>query len=141
MAVEVICVLRDEELELSELLELDERAVGCVGFNLARWNPPPWRRQAGVAPRPHAVRAAKVRDAGVGADASAREGDEVLALDDPPSDCADVLFKDLFVVHGIRPKVISLLLHWSASLSFSCARSASTARSTPSALPQRPMVC
>jgi len=91
-AMEVIGILRDEELELAEPLELDERQVGCVRFDLARWNPPPWRWQAGVAPRPHPIGAAKVGNAGVGADARAREGDDASALSDPPSDRIYVLF-------------------------------------------------
>jgi hypothetical protein len=90
--MEVIGVLRDEEPELAEPLELDEGQVGCVGLDPARRNPPPWRRQAGVAPRPHPVGAAKVGDARVGADARAREGDDMLALNDPASDLLDVLF-------------------------------------------------
>src|SRR5215208_1663824 len=75
--------------------------MGCVGLELARWNPPPRRRQASVAPRPHPVRAAKVGDARVGADAGAREGDDVLALNDPSSDRLDALFEALFLGHGI----------------------------------------
>jgi hypothetical protein len=79
--------------------------VGCVGLDLARWNPPPWRGQASVALRPHSVGAAKVRNAGVGADARAREGDNVLALNDPSSDCLDVLFEALFLGHSACPEV------------------------------------
>ena len=70
--------------------------MGGVGPDLARWNTPPRRRQAGVAPRPHPFGAAKVGDAGVGTDARAREGDEVLALDYPSGDLLDVLFESLF---------------------------------------------
>jgi len=91
-AMEVIGVLRDEEPELAEPLELDEGQVGCVGLDPARRNPPPWRRQAGVPTRPHPVGAAKVGDARVGADARACEGDDMLALSYPASDLLDVLF-------------------------------------------------
>jgi hypothetical protein len=100
-AMEVVCVLRDEEPELAEALELDEGEVGCVGLYLARWNPPPRRRQAGVAPRPHPLGAAKVGDAGVGADARAREGDDALAGDYPPGDRLDLLFETLLPDHGL----------------------------------------
>jgi hypothetical protein len=41
--------------------------MGCVGFDLARRNPPSWRWQPSVAPRPHPLGAAKVGDTGVGA--------------------------------------------------------------------------
>jgi hypothetical protein len=61
--VEVVGVLRDEEPELAEPLEFEERQVGCVGRYLTRRNPPPRCRQAGIAPRPHSLRAAKVGDA------------------------------------------------------------------------------
>jgi hypothetical protein len=91
-AVEVIRVLGDEEPELAEPLQLDEGQVGCVGRDLARWNPPPRCRQSGVAPRPHPVGAAEVGDAGVGADARAREGDDVLGVDDPAGDLLDLPF-------------------------------------------------
>ena len=77
----------------------------CVGLDPAQWNPPLWRWQASVAPRPHAFGAAKVGDAGIGADARAREGDEVLAFNDPPSDCLDGLFEALFLGHAICPQV------------------------------------
>ena len=63
-----------------------------VGLDQARRNSPSWRGQAGVAPRPHPVGAAKVGDARVGTDARAREGDDMLALSDPASDLLDVLF-------------------------------------------------
>jgi hypothetical protein len=101
-AVEVIGILRDEEPELAQPLELDEGQVGRVGFDPARRNPPPWRWQAGVAPRPHPLGAAKVGDAGVGADARAREGDDVLALNGPSSDRLDVFFESAFFGHGAR---------------------------------------
>jgi hypothetical protein len=64
--------------------------VGCVGCDLVTWNAPLWCRQAGVAPRPHPVGAAEVGDAGVGADASAREGDDVLGVYDPTRDLLDL---------------------------------------------------
>ena len=89
--MEVVGVLRDEELELSEPLELGEREVGGVGADPAREDAPPRGRQAGVSPRPHALGAAEVGDAGVGADARPREGDDALALDNPPSDSLDLL--------------------------------------------------
>jgi len=98
-AVEVIGVLRDEELKPAEALELDEGSVGCVGLDLARENPPPWCWQAGVAPSPHSIGAAKVRDAGVGTDTSAREGDDALGADYPSSDRFDLLFAVLFLGH------------------------------------------
>lgn len=83
-AVKVVRVLGDEELKPAQALELDERQVGYVGRDLVTWNPPPGCRQAGVAPRPHPIGAAKVGDARVGADARSREGDDVLGVDDPP---------------------------------------------------------
>jgi hypothetical protein len=43
---------------------------------------------------------AKVGNAGVGADACAREGDDALALNDPASDRLDLLFEALFLGHG-----------------------------------------
>jgi hypothetical protein len=46
-------VVRDEEPELAEPLEFEERQVGCVWRYLTRRNPPPWCRQAGIAPCPH----------------------------------------------------------------------------------------
>ncbi len=85
-AVEVVRVLRDEELELTEALEFDEGEGGCVGRDPVAWNPPPWRGQAGVTPRPLPIGAAKVRDAGVSTNARAREGDDVLGVDDPAGD-------------------------------------------------------
>jgi len=102
-AVEVIGVLSDEELELAEPLELDEGEVGRVGLDPARRDPPPRRGQAGVAPRPRPLGAAEVGDAGVGADARAREGDDALAPDDPPSDRLDVLFGTPFLGQGATP--------------------------------------
>jgi hypothetical protein len=74
--------------------------VGCVGLDLAQWNPPPWRWQASVAPGPHPIGAAKVGNAGVGADACAREGDNALGLNDPSNDGLDLLFEALFPGHG-----------------------------------------
>jgi hypothetical protein len=74
--------------------------MGCVGFDLARRNPPSWSWQPSVAPRPHPLGAAKVGDTGVGANACAREGDDVLAGNDPSSDCLDMLFEALFVGHA-----------------------------------------
>ena len=76
--------------------------MGGVGPDLARWNTPPRRRQAGVAPRPHPLGAAKVGDAGVGADARAREANDMLALDYPSSHLLDVLFESSFLGHGSR---------------------------------------
>ena len=70
--------------------------MGGVGPDLARWNTPPWRWKAGVAPRPHPFGAAKVGDAGVGADTRAREGNDMLTLGYPSSDRLDVLFEALF---------------------------------------------
>jgi hypothetical protein len=90
-AVEVVCVLRYEEAELAEPLELGEGEVGGVGLDPVRRHPLPRRRQAGVPPRPHALGTAEVGYAGVGADARASEGDDVVALDDPPSDRLDLL--------------------------------------------------
>jgi hypothetical protein len=100
-AMEVVGVLRDEKLQLAEPLELDEAEVGCVGSDLSRWSAPPWRRQAGVAPRPHPIGAAKVGDAGVGTDACPRKGDRVPGLDDPSSDCLYVLVEALPVSHAV----------------------------------------
>ena len=102
--MEVIGVLSDEELELAELLKLDESQVGGVGLHLVWRNPPLRRWQAGVTSRPHPARTAKVRDAGVGADASAREGDNVLALNDSASDGLDVLLEALFLGHDAPPQ-------------------------------------
>jgi hypothetical protein len=96
-AVEVIGVLRYEEPELAEPLELDEGQVGWVGFDLARGDAPPRHRKSGVAPCPHAVGAAEVGDAGVGADARTREDYVVLALNDPPSDLPDVFVEAIHV--------------------------------------------
>jgi hypothetical protein len=95
--VEVIGVLRYEEPELAEPLELDEGKVGGVGLDLAQGYAPPRRRKSGVAPRPHALGAAKVGDAGVGADARAREDYGVLALGDPPSNRPDVFVEAIHV--------------------------------------------
>src|SRR5215218_2171727 len=64
--------------------------MGSVRLDPVRRNPPPRRRQAGIPPCPHALGTPEVGDAGVGADARAREGDDVFALDDPPSDRFDV---------------------------------------------------
>ena len=55
-----------------------------------------------MVPRPHPLGAAEVGDAGVGADACARKGDDVLAPYDPSSGCLDVLFEALLVGHGAR---------------------------------------
>jgi hypothetical protein len=99
-AMEVIGVLRDQKPELSEPLEFNEGQVGGVGLDLARRNSPSRPGKAGVTPRPHAVGAAKVGDAGVSADARAREGDDVLALNDPPSNRLNVLFETPFPGHG-----------------------------------------
>src|SRR5215218_734821 len=76
--------------------------MGGVGLDLLRWNPPPGHWQASVAPRPRPLGAAKVGNAGVGADACACKGDNAFALDDPSSDCLDVLSEALFLGHGAR---------------------------------------
>src|SRR5215213_4163218 len=109
-AVEVVRILRDEEPEPAKQLELEERQVGRVGRYLTRRNPTFWCRQTGVAPRPHPLRAAKIGDARVGADTSAREGDHVLGPGDPPGDLPDVPLEGLFVGHGLRRIVARLLL-------------------------------
>jgi hypothetical protein len=75
--------------------------VGGVGLDLVRRNPSPWRLQASVASRPHSFGAAKVGDARVGADARAREGDDMFALIDPSGDRLDVLFEALLLGHGL----------------------------------------
>jgi hypothetical protein len=98
--VEVVGVLRDEEPELAEPLELDEGQVGCVGLDLARRDPPPWRWKACVASCPYTLGTTKVWDARVGADTRAREGDDILGPSDPPGDRLDVL-EALFVCHAI----------------------------------------
>src|SRR5918998_4233406 len=85
--------------------------MGRVWLDLVRGDPPPWRRQPGVAPRPHPVGTAKVGDAGVGADARPRESDEVLALDDPPSDLPFLLVDGLFTGHAVCPKLVCPLSH------------------------------
>jgi hypothetical protein len=96
-AVEIIGVLRYEKPELAVPLELDEREVRCVGLHLSRWHTPPRCRQASVTPRPDALGAAEVGDARVGADACPREGDRVLALDDPMGDRPDVFIEAIHV--------------------------------------------
>jgi|SRR5215217_2950425 hypothetical protein len=96
-AVEVIGVLRYEEPELAEPLELNEGKVGGVGLDLAQRDTPPWRGKSRVAPCPHAVGAAEVGDTGIGADTCAREGDDVLAFDDPPGDRPDVFVEAIHV--------------------------------------------
>ncbi len=69
-------------------------------------------RQAGVAPRPHPVWTTKVGDAGVGADAGAREGDEVFAAHDPASDGLDVLWEEvLFLSHWYGASLSRKYLH------------------------------
>ena len=95
--MEVIGVLRYEESELAEPLELDESKVGWVGFDLARWDLPPRRRQASITPRPHSFGAAEVGDSGVGTYACAREDYVVLTLDDPPSNLPDVFVEAIHV--------------------------------------------
>jgi hypothetical protein len=102
LAVEVVGVLRDEEPKLAESLELGEGQVGGVGPDLSRRNPSPWRRQPRIAPRPDPVGAAEGGDAGIGADASAGEGDGVLGLDDPSGDRLDVLLGGPVLGHNIR---------------------------------------
>jgi hypothetical protein len=96
-AVEVIGVLRYEESELAEPLELDEGKVGWVRFDLARWDLPPRRWQASITPRPHSFGTAEVGDSGVGAYACAREDYVVLTLDDPPSNLPDVFVEAIHV--------------------------------------------
>jgi hypothetical protein len=76
--VEVIRVLGDEELQLAQLLQLDEREVGFVWRDPVARNPPSWGWQTRVTARPDTIGAAEVGDAGVGADAGAREGNDVL---------------------------------------------------------------
>jgi hypothetical protein len=90
-AVQVVGVLRDEEPELAEPLEFDKGDVRRVRLDSVRRYSPAWRRKSRGASRPHPVGTAEVGYAGVGADARAREGDDVVALDDPPSDRPDVL--------------------------------------------------
>ena len=85
--------------------------MGRVGLYFARRNPPPRRRQAGFAPHPHPFRAAEVGKAGVGADARAREGDDVLAPDDPSSDRLDVLFEGLLARGAFRGCSFARLRH------------------------------
>lgn len=99
LTVEVIGVLRNEELELVEPLELDEGQVGGVGLDLARRNPPLRSWQPGIAPRPNPVGAAEVGNTGVSADACTCEGDNMLALNDPASNGLDVLLEALFLSH------------------------------------------
>ena len=101
LPMEVIRVLRNQELEFAELLERDQSQVRGVGPDLARGNTPSRRREAGVAPGPHPVGATEIRDAGVGADACAREGDQVLALNYPLSYCLNLLFQELSFVHDV----------------------------------------
>jgi hypothetical protein len=52
--------------------------------------------------------AAKVGNAGVGADACACKGDNAFALDDPSSDCLDVLSEALFLGHGHKGQPLYL---------------------------------
>jgi hypothetical protein len=85
-AVEVIRVLGDKELQLAQPLQLDEREVGFVWRDLVAWNAPPWGWQTCVTARPDTIGAAEVGDAGVGANAGAREGDDALGGDDPTRD-------------------------------------------------------
>jgi hypothetical protein len=97
--MKVIGVLRDEELEFAEPLELDEGQVGSIGRNLVWRDPPPRCWQSSIAPRPHPVGTTKVGNAGVGADACTRKGDKMLELHDPASNGLDVLSEVLFPRH------------------------------------------
>jgi hypothetical protein len=98
-AVEIVGILCDEEMEFAHVLKIDERQVRWVGFDLVRLDAPLGRREASIAPRPYPVRAAKIRDAGLGADACTREGNNMLALEEPLGDRRDVLFRVLLVSH------------------------------------------
>ena len=104
-AMEVIRVLRDQELQLVQPLERDEGQVGGVGLDLTNRDAPRWRGQACVAPRPDPIRAPKIGDAGVGTDAGAGEGDYVRGLEDPVRDGLDGLLKAQFGGHAVRPDV------------------------------------
>jgi hypothetical protein len=77
-------------LELAEPLQLSEGEVGCVGRDAITRNPPPRGGQAGVASGPDTIGAAEVGDARVGADAGAREGDDVFGADDPTRKMLDL---------------------------------------------------
>jgi hypothetical protein len=99
--VEVVGVLRDEEPEFAKPLELEECQMGCVWRYFIRRNPPPWCGKSSVAPRPHPLRATKVGDARVGADACTRKGDQVTAFGDQPGDLLHVALEALLTGHVI----------------------------------------
>ena len=103
LTMEIISVLRNEELELVKPLELDEGQVGGIGLDLARRNPPLRSWEPSIAPRPNPVGAAEVGNTGVSADACTREGDNMLVLNDPASNGLDVLFEALFLSHDAYP--------------------------------------
>src|SRR5262245_25239216 len=87
----VFCV--KEEPELAQLLQLGQGQVRGVGADLIGPYLPSRRGQAGVAAGPDTVGPAEVRDATIGADAGAREGDQVLTFEYPLGDQLDVLLR------------------------------------------------
>lgn len=99
--MEVICVLCDEKLKFAELLERDKSQMRGVRLDLAGGNTPAWRGESGIAASPHAVGTTKVRDAGVCADARARKGHQMLAVDYPTGDCLNPFFEELCFVHEV----------------------------------------
>src|SRR4051812_48593126 len=105
--MQLIDVLRDQRVQLAPLLQVDQRKVSRVGLRVPGWAGKPVLPRRFSHPgigevvvdvghllgdgilRPHALRPAEIRDAGIGGDACAAEHDYAIGAVDPGTDLLD----------------------------------------------------
>jgi hypothetical protein len=79
--MEVVHILGDEELQLTQILKLDNRSMPSVRFDRSGRSGYGWKPF--LLPCPDAIRSPKVRYPRLGTDARPGENDEIFGLEHP----------------------------------------------------------